>query len=848
MKRLLALVFATMLAEQVWATYNYDFAAVCSSGQTLYYYIDRNDFNNNTVWVTYPQYVSYNSYPYYDYYYEFTKPVGELVIPETVTNEGITYTVTHIGSHAFYGCDELISVAIPNSVTSIDGSTFRECSSLTSIDIPNSVTSIGACAFWYCQNLVSIDIPSSVTSIGDCAFLRCYSLTSVNIPNNVTSIGERAFEDCDNIESVETSSNVDFSNAKLYFVKDGFRCKVLDKNTVAIVSNSYTGDVVLLETITAGNTFNVSSIGSYAFYGDGVTSVSIPTSVTSIDGSAFYNCSKLTSITIPNSVTSIGYNAFSMMKNIYYSGTAEGSPWGALTVNGTIDGDFIFADAEKTQLTAYIGNDARVYIPNTVTSIAENAFYNCIQETVYIPKSVTNISKRAFVDDRGNHLTIFCGAESKLETWQDDWYSWIINKIVWGVDIDKKIWSVNITSDNSEYGEISVAGAGFVEKDVNLYSGLPSMWVFDGVEATIEAIPTRWADYHFVKWSDNDTTNPRVFTATKDTSFTAIFEPHTVVIDTAVAVVSCAASGLTEGSHCSICGKVLVSQVYIPAPEHTWVRDTAVAATCITTGLTEGWHCSVCGEVWIAQRETPATGQHHWVTGDDAVAATCTETGLTASIYCSVCDTVKAQEIVPAKGHIAVNDTCYDATCTKSGLWGGQHCSVCGVVLKEPTEIPAIGHCVIYGARQEATCTESGFIGEDYCDYCGEVLKERTEIPALGHKFVKYVYNNDATIETDGTETAVCAHGCGATDTRVAEGTKLAITAVTESAANAVNIYATGKTIVVENATEEIRVYNAMGALVCRDAINRVRTETPINGTGVYIVKTGNVVKRVVVN
>ena len=72
-------------------------------------------------------------------------------------------------------------------------------------------------------------------------------------------------------------------------------------------------------------------------------------------------------------------------------------------------------------------------------------------------------------------------------------------------------------------------------------------------------------------------------------------------------------------------------------------------------------------------------------------------------------------------------------------------------------------------------------------------------------------------------------------------------TAINESASNAVNIYAYGKTIVVENATDEICVYDAMGKLVCRDAINRIRAEITINGTGVYIVKTGNVAKKVMV-
>ena len=73
-------------------------------------------------------------------------------------------------------------------------------------------------------------------------------------------------------------------------------------------------------------------------------------------------------------------------------------------------------------------------------------------------------------------------------------------------------------------------------------------------------------------------------------------------------------------------------------------------------------------------------------------------------------------------------------------------------------------------------------------------------------------------------------------------------TSVAETAANAINIYARGNTIIVENATDEIRVYNAMGALVCGDVACRVRAEINVNGAGVYIVKVGNVAKRVMVN
>lgn len=73
------------------------------------------------------------------------------------------------------------------------------------------------------------------------------------------------------------------------------------------------------------------------------------------------------------------------------------------------------------------------------------------------------------------------------------------------------------------------------------------------------------------------------------------------------------------------------------------------------------------------------------------------------------------------------------------------------------------------------------------------------------------------------------------------------IVGVEDKSATEPTIYAIGKTIVVENATDEIRVYDAMGKLICRDAIHRVRAELRVNAAGVYIVKTGNVVMRVVV-
>ena len=137
-----------------------------------------------------------------------TKYSGDIVIPEQVTYNGRTLTVTSIGSSAFEGCTGLTSISIPNSVTSIGNSAFSGCSGLTSVSIGNSVTSIDWSAFSGCTGLTSISIPNSVTSIGGSAFYGCSSLKSVSIPNSVTSIGSSAFSGCSGLTSVSIGNSV----------------------------------------------------------------------------------------------------------------------------------------------------------------------------------------------------------------------------------------------------------------------------------------------------------------------------------------------------------------------------------------------------------------------------------------------------------------------------------------------------------------------------------------------------------------------------------------------------------------------------------------------------------------
>ena len=396
------LMFSVLMSMIGARTFAHDIEVANADGITICY----NWANNNTELS-----VSYRGNDNYwsnnDHY------SGNIIIPESVEYNGKTYKVTSIGVGAFYDCDDLTSVTIPNSVTNIKYGAFEKCRNLASITIPNSITSIDMYAFddtawfdnqpnglvyagkvvykykgtipentsivldegtlgiasnafsndWNNSGLISIDIPNSVISIGACAFYQCSGLTSITIPNGITNIEYRTFEYCKNLTSITIPNSVEsidsyaFDGTAWYDNQpDGlvYAGKVLYKYKGTIPENT---SIVIDEGTLgiAGNAFsNDETAGN-----NSLISVDIPNSVTNIGSSAFSGCRGLTSITIPNNVTSIREYTFMECRGLT-----------SITLPNSVKSIGHEAFSGCFGLTS-------ITIPNSVTSIGDGAFANC---------------------------------------------------------------------------------------------------------------------------------------------------------------------------------------------------------------------------------------------------------------------------------------------------------------------------------------------------------------------------------------------------------------------------------------------------------------------------------------
>jgi Leucine-rich repeat (LRR) protein len=326
---------------------------------------------------------------------------SDLIIPAEIDG----YAVTTIGDVAFLDRG-LTSVIIPDGVTNINQLAF-EWNSLSSVTIPDSVNNIGPWAFGGNQ-LTSINIPMSVDVISTGSFAR-NQLTSVIIPDSVTHIGNEAFANnqlasvnfvgnLPDIKFNSFSSNPGISSEEFRYLPLGDSAMIL--GCVDICPS----DLVIPNEVGG---YGIIGIDQFAFEGNQLTSVSIPSSVDFIGLYAFAN-NQLSTLNIPDSVSFIENGAFSHNQltslNLPNSLTGiEGSSFSynqlaSVTIPNSVLG--IGRSAfENNQLTS-------VTIPDSVTMVLESAFASNQLTSVSIPDSVSKIGEGAFESNQLTEVTI----------------------------------------------------------------------------------------------------------------------------------------------------------------------------------------------------------------------------------------------------------------------------------------------------------------------------------------------------------------------------------------------------------------------------------------------------------
>ena len=293
-----------------------------------------------------------------------------------------------VGESAFYGCSSLETLNLPSGITSIDNDAFFGCSSLEALNLPSGITSIGDYAFYGCSSLRSLPLPSGLISIGDGAFRECYSLTSLEFPSSLTTLGDAVLGGCFGLTNLTLHSG-------LTDVKSNYLFYEMSNNHLKEVRYFIDSD---LETYLQSNHpifYQINCGIKYYLNDQEITTLEIPSGITSIGDGVFFNSNGLTNLTLSSRVSSIGISAFSYCSNLqdvrYYiyddlaTYIQKGHP--AFYVNCGIK--YYWNNQEITTLE----------IPSSVTSIGNHAFYGGNGLTsVEFPSNLSSIGDRAFID------------------------------------------------------------------------------------------------------------------------------------------------------------------------------------------------------------------------------------------------------------------------------------------------------------------------------------------------------------------------------------------------------------------------------------------------------------------
>lgn len=286
---------------------------------------------------------------------------GDIVIPSSVEESGVTYNVTAIGVNAFYQCSGLNSINLPSSVTEIKAQAFLECTNLVSINLTNSISSIGSYAFRSCTSLTAVDLSATtITTIREYTFLRCENVASFILPDSLESIENNAFHYCESLTQIDIPDTVTSIGIRA-FAYSGLT-SIDIPNEIPIISN-YAFEVCRdMKTVNVPS--SVTSIGDYAFYGNyTLETFNIDIAVPLAISSTVFEGRNLSLVTL--NVPTGSESA--------YTGTAIWQNFG--TINGTLNTD----DLEKESAIRLYPNPANDYVFISGLKHPENySIYNVV--------------------------------------------------------------------------------------------------------------------------------------------------------------------------------------------------------------------------------------------------------------------------------------------------------------------------------------------------------------------------------------------------------------------------------------------------------------------------------------
>ena len=329
------------------------------------------------------------------YFYE-----GDIVIPQTVTYQDVTYVVTAVKEGTFRNSKNLTSVSLPASLIEVGNAPFADCPNLTSVMveagnsafsdanglfcdkelttliacpgaketidvIPSTVRTIAESAFQG-GHITSVSIPQNASEIGKCAFMNCSMLSDVTLPDGLQAINDSVFYGCTSLTDVVLPETVSSIGIRAFYYCKSITTILLPKALVSI----------------ANEAFNMCY---------GLNSVSFSEGLKQIGSWAFDNCSNIRNVKIPSTASDIASTAFSGCSGLRSIVVAGGN-----TSYKSLDG--VLFDKEMKTLVCYPGAKYGAYIvPSSVKTIGEYSFYYSKQlKNITIPSSVTSIGHNAF--------------------------------------------------------------------------------------------------------------------------------------------------------------------------------------------------------------------------------------------------------------------------------------------------------------------------------------------------------------------------------------------------------------------------------------------------------------------